>query len=161
MRRLVENISKKLSYLLLAVCCLWLFTACGAKNMSGGYIGEAKAKLKPSGYSSTDGLTDSNRDVLAVVTQDGDKVRLKLSNTFLLNNCELEAKITKNSAYIKDGAICDVNIAGTSGTVNIVDGGISVGDYGDADVLIEIAGFVGSRQNGDYFTLNFRGKSKK
>lgn len=156
----IENVSKLAKYLLFAVSCLSLLTACGARNMTGGYVGEAKAELKPSGYSPTGGLTDSNRDVLAVVTQNGDKVRLKLGNTFLLNNCELEAKITKNTAYIKDGAICDVNIAGTSRAVNIVDGSISVGDYGDADVLINIAGFVGGRQNGDYFTLNFRGKSK-
>jgi hypothetical protein len=129
--------------------------------MSGGYIGEAKAELKPSGYNPTGNLADSNQDVLAVLTQDGDTVTLKLGNTVLLSNCELKAKITKSTAYVIDGTVCDINVASVSKTISVVDGSISVGDYGDADVIINIAGFAGGRQNGDYFTFNFRGKSKK
>jgi hypothetical protein len=143
------------------ICAILFFAACGGKKMSGGYIGEAKAELKPSGYNPTGNLADSNQDVLAVLTQDGDTVTLKLGNTVLLSNCELKAKITKSTAYVIDGTVCDINVASVSKTISVVDGSISVGDYGDADVIINIAGFAGGRQNGDYFTFNFRGKSKK
>lgn len=151
----------QLRFSLFVILCLSVFTACGMKDVSGGYIGEAKVELKPYGYSPTGSLTDSNHDVLAVLTQDGDTVTLKLGNTVLLGNCELKARFTKRTAYITDGPICDVNIAGTRRTVNIVGGNISVGDYGDADVSIRVDGFVGSRETGDSFILNFKGKSKK
>jgi hypothetical protein len=165
MRSLKGNLSKtrQMVCLSLAIGCLVLATACGTKKMAGGYLGEAKGELKPGGsYSATGGIADSNPDVLAVLTQDNETVTLKLGNTVLLSNCELKARIKKPpTAYIISGTICDISVGGRRETISIADGSISVGDYGDADVIINVAGFAGSASTGDYFTFNFRGKSQK
>lgn len=131
--------STQARFSLFVILCLSLFTACGAKKMAGGYVGEAKAELKPgNSYGSTDNLTDSNSDVLAVLTQDGETVKLRFGNTALLSKCELEAKITRGTAYIIDGTVCDISVAGMSKTISVVDGSISVGDYGDAEIIINV-----------------------
>ena len=128
----------------------------------GGFIGQANAELKQGGaYGPSGGLTDTNPDVLAVLTQSGDKVKLRFANPDLLRDCDLEASITRNTAYIIGDRVCDANVGGVSKTISISGGNISVGDYGDADVIIRVDGFAGGSSNGDLFTLNFRGKVKR
>lgn len=122
MQYLREHFLETIRFLLLAACALSLLTACGAKKMSGTFVGEAKASLKPVNSSSdiaSDVSSDSSRDALAILTQDGDVVTLRFSNTALLKDCELKAKFTKGTADIADSAICETDIAGLSRVVTV------------------------------------------
>lgn len=160
----MQYYSKTVRMTLLTIFALSLLTACGAKKMSGAFVGTAKAELRivsgSSDYPET--LTDSGDAVLATLTPDGDEVTLRFGNTPLLKNCELKAKISRLSADIKAGTICETDIAGESRTINISSGEIYVSDSSaPAEATIKVYGYSGKSLNGDVFALNFESKSAK
>lgn len=165
----MQHFSKTARILLLTISAsLWL-TACGAEKMSGSFVGEAKAELRIVSQNSGDYpeiFKDSSYNALAVITQDGDEVTLRFGNTPLLKNCELKAKNSRLSAAIKEGAICETDLAGVSRTVTIEHGEIY--RYDDKDGVrasIKVYGFSGDSSGGpsakDRFDLDFQGDSAK
>jgi hypothetical protein len=159
----MQHISKTTRILFLIIFASLLLTACGAKKMSGAFVGVAKADLRlvssSSDYPET--LTDSGYDVLATVLQDGDALTLRFSNTPLLKNCELKAKVENTSFDIASGAICETDIAGMSRTINISSGEIYISNSANSEAKIKVYGFSGRSLDGDAFFLNFEGKSAK
>ncbi len=157
----MRHFSKTTRILFLIIFASLLPTACGGKKMNGAFVGVAKAEFRsPSDVSGVpwDILTDSGYDVLATLTQDGDEVTLRFGKTPLLKNCELKAKVSRLSADIVSGAICETDIAGMSRTVNISSGEIYINDEKDSiSTSIKVYG----SSDKDKFELNFEGKSAK
>lgn len=157
----MQYFSKTARILLLTIFVPLVLTACGAKKMNFAFVGTAKAEFRSAGDVTGvpwDILTDSDDDVLATLTQDGDEVTLRFGNTALLKNCELKAKNSRLSAEIAEGAICETDIAGVSRTVKISGGEIYIHD--NKDIISTSIKVYGSSDR-DQFDLNFEGKSAK
>ena len=157
----MQHISKITQILFLIIFVSLLPTACGGKKINGAFVGVAKAEFRSASDVTGvpwDILTDSGYDVLATLTQDGDEVTLRFGNTALLKNCELKAKVSRLSADITEGAICETDIAGVSRTVKISGGEIYIHDNKDSiSTSIKVYG----SSDKDQFDLNFEGKSAK
>ncbi|HKP37247.1 MAG TPA: hypothetical protein VJT71_10330 [Pyrinomonadaceae bacterium] len=144
--------SAKFALLLVA---LLFVSACAKKkkDFAGEYHGEANALLEPNYPNAPVITTEKSADAVANITQNGDSLTLEVTNSNILQNCKLTAKINPNGkAYVGRGT-CDVKVGGQSPSVYFTESSITLGEA-DSNLTIDLLGLAG----GDRFKFKFQGK---